>query len=86
MVIFHAARHIRTQRLADELEILKYHGKYSHVIVIAVLADVDAVEQNLPLLRVVQAAQELDEGGLAAAITIKSNLPTLAKYAITAAG
>lgn len=51
-VIFHAARHIVAQGLADELEILKYHGKYAHVIIIAVLADVDAVEQNLPLLRV----------------------------------
>ena len=45
-VIFHAARHIVAQGLADELEILKYHGKYSHVIVIAGLADVDAVEQD----------------------------------------
>ena len=74
-VIFHAARHIVAQGLADELEILKYHGKYSHVIVIAVLADVDAVEQNLPLLRVVQAAQELDEGGLAAAVFAHDGKP-----------
>ena len=42
-VIMHTARNIGTEGLADKLKILEHHGEDVHVIVIAILADVDAV-------------------------------------------
>ena len=42
-VIVHAARHIAAQALAEQLEVLEHHGENGHVIIVAVLADVNAV-------------------------------------------
>ena len=67
-VILGAARHIFSQRLGQELEVLKHHGENLHIVLIVILADVDAVQENFSLLRVVQAAQKLNKGGLAAAV------------------
>ena len=67
-VVLGAARHIFSQRLGQELEVLKHHGENLHIVLIVVLADVDAVQENFSLLRVVQAAQKLNKGGLAAAV------------------
>ena len=67
-VVVCRAGHVLPQGQGQQLEVLKDHGEDAHIVVVAVLADVDAVEQNLPLGGVVQAAEQLDEGGLAAAV------------------
>lgn len=39
-----------------------------HIVVVPVLSDVDAVEQNLSFLRVIQSAEQLDEGRFAGTV------------------
>ena len=56
------------QRLPQQLKILKDDREDGLVLVVVVFADVDAVEQDDPLGGVVQAAQQFDKGGLAAAV------------------
>ena len=46
-------------------EILKDYADFAMQVLDAVLAQVDAIEQNAPLGRIVEARQELDDGGLA---------------------
>ena len=53
------------ERDGEEREILEHDAEQGHIFVHIVLADVDAVECDLPLVGVVQAAQELDKGALA---------------------
>ena len=67
-VVAGAGGHILPQRHGKELEVLEHDGEDCHVVVVAVLADVDAVEQNLPFGGVVEPAQELNKGSLAAAV------------------
>ena len=67
-VVFHARAHILPQREGEQPEILEYHGEERLIFLIAVFADVDAVERDCALGGVVQAAEQLDHGGFAAAI------------------
>ena len=67
-VVIGAARHIFSQRLGQELEVLEHHGENLHIVLIIILADVNAVQEDFSLLGVVQAAQELNKGGLSAAV------------------
>ena len=67
-VIGGTARHIVAQRLGDQLEVLEHNGENVHVIVIAVLANIDAIKQYLSLLGIVESAQQFDKSGFAAAI------------------
>ena len=67
-VVFHARAHILPQREGEQPEILEYHGEERLIFLIAVFADVDAVERDYALGGVVQAAEQLDHGGFAAAI------------------
>ena len=56
-VIIHLSCHILPQRQGKKLEILKHHGEDIHVLSVVIFPDVNAVEKNLPLRGVVQAAQ-----------------------------
>ena len=67
-VVVPGAGHVLPQRLGQELEVLEHHREQAHVVAVVVFADVDAVQQDVALLGVIQAAQQLDEGGLAAAV------------------
>ena len=64
----HARGDILLQRRGKEFEVLEYDRKKVHVLVVVVFADVDAVQEDLALLRVVKAAQELDHRRFAAAV------------------
>ena len=48
--------HIGTQRLGDQLEVLEHHGEHIHIIPVILLANVDAVEEDLALLGIIQSA------------------------------
>ena len=74
-IVIHTTGHIGAQGLGDQLEVLEHHGEHIHVITVIVLANVDAVEEDLALLRIVQAAQELDECGLAASVLANDGQP-----------
>lgn len=67
-VVVRTGRHVLAERQGEQPEVLEHHGEDAHVFVVAVFADVDAVEQDLPFDRVVEPAQQIDERGLAAAV------------------
>ena len=58
-----------------QLEILKHHRKNGYIFVIVVFFDIDAVEQDFPLCRIIQTAQQFDKGGLSAAIHADDRKP-----------
>ena len=64
-IILPSPGNILPQRQGKQLKILEHNGKQPSVILIPVLAHVNAVQQDLPLRRVVQSAQKLDKRGLA---------------------
>ena len=67
-VIVPPGSHILPQGQGQQLEILKDHGEEVHVLPVAVLPDVDAIEEDLSLRWIVEPTEELDEGGLSAAV------------------
>src|SRR5699024_961757 len=74
-VIFQGTGHIAAEALGEKLEVLEDHGENLHVIPVTVFADVDAVQKNLPLLGIVEAAQQLDKSGLAGAVLSDNGQP-----------
>ena len=56
------------ERECKQAEILKYHRKHRHILVVIVFADIYAVEEYLALGRIVKTAEELDEGRFSAAV------------------
>ena len=42
-VVVHGPRHVLTQGLGEELEVLKHHREDGEILVVVVFADVDAV-------------------------------------------
>ena len=67
-IVSGAGRDILAQREGQQPEILKDDREDVHVLVVAVLPDVDSIQQDDSLGGVVQAAEQLDEGRFAAAV------------------
>ena len=74
-IIMHTACNISTQRLTNKLKVLEYYREDIHVITITILTNVDAVEEDLAFLWIVQTAQQLNKGSLAAAVFANNSKP-----------
>ena len=61
-------RHVFAERDGQEREILKDHREDGQVLFVFVLSNVDPVEEDLPLRRIVQTAEQLDKGCFAGAV------------------
>ena len=67
-VIICSGCHILSKRQGKQFEILKNHGKDRHIFPVIVLSDIDSIEQNFPLCRIIQTAKKLDKGRFSASI------------------
>ena len=67
-VVLHGGRHVLAEGEGEQLKVLKHDREQRDVLVVVVLADVDAVEQDRALGGVVEAAEQLDERRLARAV------------------
>lgn len=68
-------RYILPQLQTKELEILKYDGKDVHILPVVVLANVNAIQQNLTRRRIVQPAKQFDESRFSASVHAHDRQP-----------
>ena len=67
-IVLHTARQVLPQPKGKQLEVLKDHTEQSLIAFPVIRPDINAVHQDFPLVRIVQAAEQLNHGSLAAAV------------------
>ena len=63
-----SGRHILPEGESEQAEVLKHNGEQRLILRIVIFSDINAVEQDLALRRVIEPAQQLDERRLTAAV------------------